>query len=308
MDKSYAYDDVALVPEFFTGTSRSNIDTSCTLGRFKFKIPVVPANMKCVVDVAIASMLQQNDYFYVMHRFDVDALGFVEQCYQENWNYSSISLGVQRDDWQLVEKLESMKMYPDFITIDIAHGHSVLMRDMIWKVKRHLPKTFVIAGNVATPIAYENLCMWGADAVKVGVGPGKSCITRLKTGFYTPMFSTVQQVAALDLKPVIADGGVQHNGDIAKALVAGASMVMAGSIFAQCVDSPTLSINGEKVYYGSASAENKGHRKNVEGRKLLIESNNMTYLEKMDEITQDLQSAHSYAGGKLSRDTQYIVV
>jgi GMP reductase len=183
-----------------------------------------------------------------------------------------------------------------------------LMRDMIWKVKRHLPKAFVIAGNIATPKAYENLCTWGADAVKVGVGPGKSCITRLKTGFYTPMFSTVQQVAALGLKPVIADGGVQHNGDIAKALVAGASMVMAGSIFAQCVDSPTLSINGEKVYYGSASAENKGHRKNVEGRKLLIESNNMTYLEKMDEITQDLQSAHSYAGGRLSTQTKYIGV
>ena len=122
------------------------------------------------------------------------------------------------------------------------------------------------------------------------------------------MFSTVQQVASLGLKPIIADGGVQHNGDIAKALVAGASMVMAGSIFVQCVDSPTLSINGEKVYYGSASAENKGHRKNVEGRKLLIESNNMTYLEKMDEITQDLQSAHSYAGGRLSTQTKYIVV
>ena len=308
MDKSYAYDDVALVPEFYTGTSRSNIDTSCTLGKHRFKVPVVPANMKCVVDETIAKMLQQNGYFYVMHRFDVNAVRFVEQCHQENWNYSSISMGVQQADWQLVEKFESTKISPDFITIDIAHGHSVLMRDMIWKVKRYLPETFVIAGNVATPKAYESLCTWGADAVKVGVGPGKSCITRLKTGFYTPMFSTVQQVAALGLKPVIADGGVQHNGDIAKALVAGASMVMAGSIFAQCVDSPTLSINGEKVYYGSASAENKGHRKNVEGRKLLIESNNMTYLEKMDEITQDLQSAHSYAGGRLSTKTKYIVI
>ena len=308
MDKSYAYDDVALVPEFYTGTSRANIDTSCTLGKHKFKVPVVPANMKCVVDTTIAKTLQQNGYFYVMHRFDVDALQFVEQCHQENWNYSSISMGVQRADWQLVEKFESMKISPDFITIDIAHGHSVLMRDMIWKVKRYLPETFVIAGNVATPKAYESLCTWGADAVKVGVGPGKSCITRLKTGFYTPMFSTVQQVASLGLKPVIADGGIQHNGDIAKALVAGASMVMAGSIFAQCVDSPTFSINGEKVYYGSASAENKGHRKNVEGRKLLIESNNMTYLEKMEEITQDLQSAHSYAGGRLSTNTKHIIV
>lgn len=308
MDKSYAYDDVALVPKLYTGSSRSNIDTSCTLGEHRFKVPVVPANMKCVVDTTIANMLQQNGYFYVMHRFDVDALRFVEQSLQEKWNYSSISMGVQQADWQLVEKFESMKIAPDFVTIDIAHGHSVLMRDMIWKVKRYLPKTFVIAGNIATPQAYEHLCAWGADAVKVGVGPGKSCITRLKTGFYTPMFSTVQQVAALGLKPVVADGGVQHNGDIAKALVAGASMVMAGSIFAQCVDSPTLSINGEKVYYGSASAENKGHRKNVEGRKLLIESNNMTYLEKMEEITQDLQSAHSYAGGRLSTKTKYVVV
>jgi GMP reductase len=308
MNKSYAYDDVALVPEFFPGTSRSNIDTSCTLGKHRFKIPVVPANMKCVVDASVAKMLQQNGYFYVMHRFGVDVLQFIEQCHQEGWNYSSISIGVQRADWNLMEQLESKGICPDYVTIDIAHGYSVTMRDMIWKVKKHLPKTFVIAGNIATPEAYENVCTWGADAVKVGVGPGKSCITKLKTGFYTPMFSTVQQVAALGLKPIIADGGVQHNGDIAKALVAGATMVMAGSIFAQCVDSPTLSINGEKVYYGSASAENKGHQKNVEGRKLLIENNNMTYLEKMDEITQDLQSAHSYAGGRLSTKTKYIVV
>ena len=308
MNKSYAYDDVALVPEFFPGTSRSNIDTSCTLGKHKFKIPVVPANMKCVIDATVAKMLQQNGYFYVMHRFGVDALQFVERCHQEGWNYSSISIGVKRDDWTLMEQFESKNICPDFVTIDIAHGYSVTMRDMIWKVKKHLPKTFVIAGNIATPEAYENVCAWGADAVKVGVGPGKSCITRLKTGFYTPMYSTVQQVAALGLKPIIADGGVQHNGDIAKALVAGATMVMAGSIFAQCVDSPTLSINGEKVYYGSASAENKGHRKNVEGRKLLIESNNMTYLEKMEEITQDLQSAHSYAGGRLSTNTKHIIV
>jgi GMP reductase len=92
MDKSYAYDDVALVPEFYTGTSRSNIDTSCSLGRYKFKVPVVPANMKCVVDATIAKTLQQNGYFYVMHRFMEK--GVLQKWIMENQHLKTISISI----------------------------------------------------------------------------------------------------------------------------------------------------------------------------------------------------------------------
>jgi len=307
--KSLAYDDVALVPTYFGGTSRSNLSTSVEFGGHTFRLPVAPANMRCVINDDIAVALAKSSYFYVMHRFDVNSWEFVNKCVQQGI-ISSISLGVQQSDKDLVDAFAADELHPDFITVDIAHGHCSMMRDMIKHIKSRLT-SFVVAGNICTLGAYDDLSRWGADAVKVGIGPGKACTTRLKTGFYSPMFSTIQQVAThrhINKTPIIADGGVQHNGDIAKALVAGADMVMIGGMFAQCVDSPADTINGEKVYFGSASAENKGHTKNIEGKKVLVQSNNMTYRDKLIEIEQDLQSAMSYAGGILDTDTQWIVV
>ena len=128
------------------------------------------------------------------------------------------------------------------------------------------------------------------------------------------MFSTIRDIRynlqGLDCY-IIADGGINHNGDIAKAIVAGADLVMAGSLFAQCTDSPGQTINGQKLFYGSASVENKGSNKNVEGKKLLLECNGLSYLDKLQEIKEDLQSSISYAGGNCLDDlkrTQYIVV
>lgn len=304
-----SYDDVALVPEYFNGTSRSNLSTVVEFGGHSFRLPVVPANMRCVINEDIALALAASQYFYVMHRFDVDVYGFVQRCV-DNLAVSSISLGVQQSDKDVVDEFVRNDVHPDFITIDIAHGHCTMMRDMIQHVKQNL-SSFVIAGNICTLNAYDDLSRWGADAVKVGIGPGKACTTRLKTGFYSPMFSTIQNIhqhRCYNKTLIIADGGVQHNGDIAKALVAGADMVMVGGMLAQCVDSPADIVNGEKIYFGSASAENKGHSRNVEGKKVLIHNNGMTYQEKLMEIEQDLQSAMSYAGGSLSTRTRYIRV
>lgn len=308
------YDDIALVPQYFDGVSRSSLNTSVMFGGMEFALPVVPANMKCVIDIDVAHKLQLHNYFYVMHRFDNDPVSILERMHDEKWRCKSISVGVKSEDYKLIDKIKADCIAPDFITVDIAHGHCKMMKDVVEHIKLALPDTFVIAGNVATPQACDDLVKWGADAVKVGVGPGKSCITRLKTGFYTPMFSTVRNICRKTYRcnaaavPIIADGGVQHNGDVAKAIVAGASMVMVGSMFAQCDDSPAACVNGEKVYFGSASAQNKGHNKNVEGKQILMTSNGMTILEKMQEMQQDLQSAMSYAGGRLCQDTQYITV
>lgn len=307
--RSLAYDDIALVPEYFGGTSRSELSTAVKLGDHEFKLPVIPANMRCVINEDIAISLAKNGYFYVMHRFDVNAYAFTRRCIGERV-ISSISLGVQQADKDIVDAFVADDIHPDFITIDIAHGHCAMMCGMIKHIRRNL-NSFVIAGNICTLNAYDDLSRWGADAVKVGIGPGKACTTRLKTGFYSPMFSTIQQISQhrwVYETPIIADGGIQHNGDIAKAMVAGADMVMVGGMFAQCVDSPADFINGEKVYYGSASVENKGYNKNIEGKKVLIHNNGMTYREKLAEIEQDLQSSMSYAGGKVSTKTKYIEV
>lgn len=188
-----------------------------------------------------------------------------------------------------------------------------------------------------------------------------NCTTKLKTGFHSPMFSTVKKCCAgvfdgspeekirqlnfwekqyeflstfeksrMSLRefvqkkiddvndfPIIADGGVKHNGDIFKALVAGAKMVMVGSLFSSCEDSPAENVYNNdgvligKQYYGSASEYNKGYRKNVEGKLVQLKYNGMTFMEKLQEMAEDLQSSISYSGNtslKDVSDVEYMVV
>ena len=187
------------------------------------------------------------------------------------------------------------------------------MKQAIKKVKRCYPNAYLIAGNVSTPAGVRALSDWGADCVKVGIGQGSPCTTKDKTGFTLPMFTCVWQCTGLPQKtmvefgeedteiPIIADGGVKCNGDIAKALGARATMVMAGGLFASCSDSPaeTIKLEGKvyKAYFGSASAQNKGHNNHIEGTLKNLSSTGMSYASKLQEIRQDLQSAISYAGG-----------
>ena len=177
----FDYDNVLLLPRKCRVESRSECDASVELGGRSFRIPVVPANMKTVVDETICTWMAQNGYFYVMHRFDLDNVQFVKDMHAKGV-YASISLGVKKPDYDTVDQLVAAGLVPEYITIDIAHGHADSVKNMIACLKEKLPKSFVIAGNVATPEAVIDLENWGADATKVGVGPGKVCITKLKTG------------------------------------------------------------------------------------------------------------------------------
>jgi GMP reductase len=247
-------------------------------------------------------MLDIKHYFYIMHRFDHDIFAFVKDANESYFSNISISVGIQEKDKALIINLARHKFRTDFITIDVAHGHHSKVADQIKVIKDRLPYTKIIAGNVATRSGVEYLVAAGADAVKVGIGGGYACTTKDKTGFTYPMFSCVLECAKDVNIPIIADGGIRCNGDIAKALVAGATMVMCGSIFAACSDSPApivKDVNGRrfKQYYGSASVHNKIDKKNIEGTMKLMDTDSFTYEEKLLEITQDLQSAISYAGG-----------
>ncbi len=299
------YKDICLIPEYSTLTSRKEASTHVDfLGR-RFRLPIIPSNMKCVIDSDRAEWLSNNSYFYIMHRFD-DTLKFIREY--QHLNTLSISVGVQEADYKLIDIITEEELMTDseYITIDIAHGHSSLMKDMIKHIKKRLPYVNLIAGNVATAQGYADLVEWGADAVKVGIGGGAACSTKNKTGFTYPMYSCVKAIDEYKRQnglevPIIADGGVREHADIVKAIHAGADMVMAGGLFSKLIDSPAEMIDGHKVYFGSASQFNKGEYKHVEGVKRTFELDPMTYADKLKEIKQDLQSAISYAGGsKLS--------
>ncbi|QTM99086.1 GMP reductase [Sediminibacillus dalangtanensis] len=316
MENVFDYEDIQLVPAKCIVDSRSECDTTVTLGSNTFKLPVVPANMQTIIDEKIALYLAENDYFYIMHRFEPEKrLAFTKDM-KNRGLIASISVGVKEEEYRFVEELAKAQLTPEYITIDIAHGHSNAVIEMIQHIKKHLPASFVIAGNVGTPEAVRELENAGADATKVGIGPGKVCITKIKTGFGTGgwQLAALRWCAKAASKPIIADGGIRTHGDIAKSIRFGASMVMIGSLFAGHEESPgeTIETDGKlfKEYFGSASEFQKGEKKNVEGKKMLVEHKG-SLSDTLKEMEQDLQSAISYAGGnKLEaiRNVDYVVV
>ncbi|MDQ5954310.1 MAG: dehydrogenase [Patescibacteria group bacterium] len=169
-------------------------------------------------------------------------------------------VGVTADTKERIKKLVENDV--DVIVIDTAHGHSKGVITILKEVKKMFPKLEVIVGNIATGQAAKDLVKAGADAVKVGIGPGSICTTRIIAGIGYPQFSAVYEVAQA-LKgtgvPIIADGGIRFAGDIPKALAAGASSIMAGSLFAGVTESPgemiTLDSRKYKMYRGMGSIE-----------------------------------------------------
>ncbi len=176
------------------------------------------------------------------------------------------AIGVTPDVLDRVEALVSANV--DVVTLDSAHGHSKNIIDTLKKVKEAFPHLQVIAGNVATAEATEDLIKAGADAVKVGIGPGSICTTRIVAGIGVPQVTAIYEAAQVAKKyniPIIADGGIKYSGDLTKAIAAGADVIMIGSLFAGCEESP-----GEfelyqgrrfKVYrgMGSIGAMNMSH-------------------------------------------------
>ena len=170
------------------------------------------------------------------------------------------AVGVSDDTVERVRAL--LQNGVDVIVIDTAHGHSKGVIEMLKKIKKEFPKLEVIVGNIATKEAAVALVKAGADAIKVGIGPGSICTTRIIAGVGYPQFSAVYEVAQAILGsgiPIIADGGIKHTGDITKAIAAGASSVMAGSLFAGVEESPGEVIIFEsrkyKAYRGMGSIE-----------------------------------------------------
>jgi IMP dehydrogenase len=170
------------------------------------------------------------------------------------------AVGIASDTMDRVDELVLAQV--DAIVIDTAHGHSKYVLDMLKKAKNKYPEIDFVAGNIATPEAASDLVLAGADAVKVGIGPGSICTTRIIAGVGIPQLSAIYNVSKAIKKsgvPVIADGGIRYSGDIVKALAAGAHSIMAGSLFAGVDESPgdTILFQGRKfkTYRGMGSVE-----------------------------------------------------
>lgn len=309
-----------LIPKKCIVGSRSECDTSMKILGNKFCLPVVPANMACVINDSIAMKLARSGHFYIHNRFTTNILEFSKKMVKEGLPLS-ISIGVNDADYELLKQLYDLYLYPNFLTIDIAHGHSLKMEAMLKWIRLEFPNPpFIIAGNVSTAEAVRDLEAWGADGIKVGIGPGSACTTYTATGFGSRgiQASVIAECAAARSKPstlIMADGGIKEPGDIAKCLVLGADVVMVGGMFSGLTDSPGEVVRGYdgklyKEFWGSASAFQSGKKNRIEGTKKLIPYKEHTLVEELVYIKECLQSAISYGGGtslECFKEVKYIV-
>lgn len=254
---AFTFDDVALVPQFNNVPSRTEPDlvTWLTKNR-KMDIPVLCANMDTAIGEELAEVLLRYGSLPIYHRF-------TDMEKQKEWvkKYGSrtyISCGIHK----IEEPRALLDLGAAGVCIDVAHGHSDRMFKFIEELKKSHPDKEVIAGNVCTAMAYHDLVNAGADAVKVGVGPGAACTTRIVTGFGVPQFSAIMDCAKIAEKlrvPLIADGGIRNSRDVVLALAAGASTVMVGKLFAMTKESsaPKRTSHGveEAKFRGQASED-----------------------------------------------------
>jgi len=257
-EKAYTFDDVLLVPVRSGLTSRFDTDLRTQMTKnFSLNLPVIAANMDTVSEKEMCIAMGKIGAAAILHRFmtveqQVDQIRSIKA---EGLEVIAASVGVADDAKDRAKALVDAGV--NILTVDIAHGHSELMIKMIrWLRSEFKTKVDIIGGNVATPQATLDLIEAGADAVKVGIGPGSMCTTRIITGVGMPQLTAVAacaEAARSSGVPIIADGGIKTSGDAMKALCVGASSVMLGSMLAGSLETPGELVKGKKLYRGMAS-------------------------------------------------------
>lgn len=321
------FDDVLLVPQHSSVASRSEVDISVKWGGLHFEHPIIPANMKTVTGKEMALEIIKSGGLAILHRFmePHEQLAIVEDIIDDHGNERlAVSVGVKPNDREMVERFwrEGIRI----ICIDIAHGDSEQCLEMTKWIREHRPDMLVIAGNVATGPAAERLWRAGAHAVKVGVGPGSLCTTRIETGNGVPQLTALMNVAALKehikfeeirhqnltlsgirdlaINPsiphmdspmyIIADGGVKNAGDVVKALCF-ADMVMVGNVFAGCEETPGKTMIIDKITYKEYVGSSTHKTNHIEGVAALVPAKG-SYKSVLAKMLEGLRSGCSYQG------------
>ena len=230
------FDDVLLVPNYNGIRSRQDVSTKATLGGLAFELPLVASNMDTITGSRMAAKMDQLGGLGILHRFLTVEENVAELGRCPNPSRVGVSIGIGKAGIERAEALFAAGAR--IVCVDVAHGHAKSVNQTLRDLRDKFgDEIAIIAGNVATYAGADYLAAAGADAIKVGIGPGSVCTTRLKTGFGVPQLTAIMMCRQVD-RPLIADGGVRTPGDAVKALAAGASMVMLGGMLAGCDETP----------------------------------------------------------------------
>lgn len=311
-NQSFTFDDVLLIPAYNHYESRRLVDISNTdkTGRLTLQLPVFTANMDTITEAKMANFIGNKGGMGILHRFMSIAENVAE--FKKCEHRTFVSIGCSKEALERAEALENAGA--EFFCIDVAHAHAKYVGQTLKQVKQLMPNVCIMAGNVATYAGADYLASCGADIIKVGIGGGSVCTTRIKTGFGVPTLFSVQQCTRVD-RSIVADGGIRTPGDIVKALAFGADFVILGGMLAGAASTPgdiIIDPQGRKVkaYRGMASREAQTdfmgempEWKTAEGAAITV-----PYTENEEAIIADiiggLRSGLTYAGAATIRELQ----
>ncbi|NBX68099.1 MAG: guanosine monophosphate reductase [Proteobacteria bacterium] len=259
--RGLTFDDVILVPGYNGIKSRQNVTTSVELFGRTFGIPLISSNMDTITEHQMADAMTDLGGMAILHRF-VSIEDNVKMFQKvKHKDKVAVSIGIGKDGLERAEAL--IQAGATMICVDVAHGHSKEVNRSIRTLREsHGNNVLIIAGNVATYAGADYLAAAGADVIKVGIGSGSVCTTRIKTGFGVPQLSALQDCRKVD-RVIISDGGTRYPSDAVKALAAGADFVMLGGMLSGTDETPGTTVEsnvaGQKVllkrFRGMASKE-----------------------------------------------------
>ena len=310
MKKSLSFDDVLLEPKYSDIESRAQIDVSNYLDEYTYlSLPVVASPMDTVTETEMATAISKVGGLGVIHRYNT----IEEQVIlaKKTKGHVAAAIGVTGDYEARAASL--VEAGCRILCLDVAHGHHALVRTALKTLRQNLgDKIHLMAGNVATLEAFNDLADWGADSIRVGIGGGSICSTRINTGHGVPTLQSVMDCARSnrDAK-LIADGGIRNAGDIVKALASGADFVMLGSMLAGTDESPGEIFKSEnkkyKVYRGmasrSAQMDWRGKSSSPEGVSTTIPYKG-SVVDILQDIAGNVKSGFSYTGVQNLKDLQ----
>jgi IMP dehydrogenase len=309
MKTQLCFDDVLLVPQYSDITSRKEISLATNIGKLLLNTPIVSSPMDTVTESEMAGALSNQGGLGIIHRYNSIenqvklVRGAIEKTRAEALGHIGAAIGVTGDYIERAQALE--KAGVSVICVDIAHGHHCLMRHALKTLRNTLGYDIhIMAGNVATLAAFNDLADWGANSIRVGIGGGSICSTRIQTGHGMPTLQSIINCSKSDRNAcLIADGGIKNSGDIVKALASGADAVMLGSLLAGTIESPGEVLNSPsgkmKIYRGMASKEAqkdwRGKTSGVEGVSSTVEYKGPVN-QILDTLEDGIRSGLSYSG------------